>query len=248
MKLAPVLLALVMSTGIATSTRQVEKYSLRRKDTAPAEMQYDFSFNLDFVTDPPGALEPRYLKGIVNVTRINDSPKGGHTMRFEMTPLEANFELKTGESGKQVFERRYDKDGKEVKSAFELSTKAEDSDTVSMSVGPSFDPPIRYVGIGEKWINVEDSNDNGKPVQETSVSELIGIELVAGTKCFRIEQVTHSSDSTKVSSTATYWVRVSDGVGFKAKTIEKVKKQVDPTRSALVTFTAETTAIDGQNN
>jgi hypothetical protein len=208
MKVAPTILLLIFASSIATPSQRDEKYSLRWA-SPPDRVSYRLDLKFELDADVEGMDKSFGITGNVGATRIKSYPDGSYTMRFRTKMSEMNKEL-APDAKESVYEATYDKQGNEIN-----RKEIDRTPNSHLSSFMAFDPPTSKVAIGEVWT----VNTSATPPDETTASfgaaQLAGIEMVGGTKCYRVEQVFRGAASDAKPSLSTVWVRVSDGVVFK---------------------------------
>lgn len=209
MKLVSTLVVLTLASGIATSSHRDEKYSLQIKPNVPwpKKIAYGREFKFEMNPELEGIDKTFGMTASAEVTRINQ-PNGNYALRFAHKFSEMNKPL-SPDAKESISEVQYDKKGKEIN-----RTETNKVPTSHLASFMAFEAPTQKVAIGEVW-TAKLANPPEGPSTTFGAAQLAGIELVDGTKCFRVEQVFRDSGMDANPTYSTIWIRVSDGFVFK---------------------------------
>ncbi len=210
MKLASTLVVLTLASAIATSSHRDEKYSLQTKPNIPwpKKIVYGVDFKFEMNPELEGLDKSFGMTATAEVTRINQ-PNGNYTVRFAFKRSEMNQPI-APDAKESIEEVSYDKHGKEIKRA-----ESKKAPTEHLTSFMEFEPPTKKVAIGEVWTVKLPGAQPGGASTTFGAAQLTGIELVDGTKRFRVEQVFRESSVDANPTYSTIWIRVSDGFVFK---------------------------------
>lgn len=209
MKLVSTLVVLTLASAIATSSQRDEKYSLHPKlnGPVPKKFAYGFEFNFELNPEVEDMDKSFSITGSIHATQIDHSD-GAFTRRFAYKFSEMNKPLAPN-AKELITEVSFDKEGNEIK-----RIAVDPSPSSHMACFMTFDAPSQQVAIGEVWTANLDSRSDGLSTT-FGAAQLAGIELVEGTKCFRVEQVFREPGPEAKPTLSTIWIRVRDGVVFK---------------------------------
>ncbi len=231
MKFAATLLILVGTIGFASSSGRGEKYSLKPTGPEPetASARFTLSAELDKpVDDLPSKIS---LSGKLQTSIVEKQADGAYTRRTRFKIDETSPALDADDEKEWVKDSFYDRNGKEIKSA-----KVTGDVGIPWISGLDFQPPTQEVAIGDAWSTVNPGTPDSDAPASFGASQLAGIEMVSGTRCFRVEQVVRSGGTDPTISYSTFWIRQSDGSLFKVDAVGSLKNFRDSSVSVKIAF------------
>ncbi|CAN1490841.1 hypothetical protein MCEMSE15_00190 [Fimbriimonadaceae bacterium] len=231
MKFAATLLILVGTIGLACSSGRVEKYSLRPTGPEPETAKARFSFSGELekpVDDLPSKFS---LSGRLHTSIVGKQADGAYTRRTRYKIEAASPALEPDDEKEWVTESFYDRNGNKIKAA--KSTEGAD---LPWMPSLNFEPPAQDVAVGDAWTTVNPGTPDSDEPASFGASQLAGIEMVSGTKCFRVEQVFRSGGAEPKLSYSTVWIRQSDGSVLKVDTAGSVRNFKDSNVNLKVAF------------